>query len=317
MKRVYLWFTMLSLLMALNSCSYRTNKYEIITDSKVRNVQITLGAITNVTASGSEHTLNSMVTRSTTNSTNTDDTVNVSSEITSMPDSLTAYLVADETKGQYAQGEIVDTIVLKNKEVTTTNGIRQTSYTATDSVPAMKCKIYVTNYHAIKETLYHYFNTSISSLPDASQDLYLYGESNDDVDFSATKTANINIINPYAAVCIRDASPVSDTPVPKFMKTNAKEDTYYYYKPDSTATWYYLYILCPSDGTTSTSTNTEVKLIGVPEYTDKEYLLDKQITANNVYTYTFHSSTSDVNTGINIIANGFSGTSSSVINIFE
>lgn len=315
MKRVYLGFITFILLAVLSSCSYNSNRYEIIANTKVHNVQITIGAITNVTASQSEYKLNSMTTRS--NSISNNDTVNVSSEITSIPDSLTAYLVANESKGQYIQGEIVDTIVLKGKTSTTTNGIQQTTYTATDSVPAMKCKIYVTNYHGIKETLYYHFDASVSNLPDASQRLYLYGQSDDDIDFSTTKTVNINIRNLYAAVCIRNASPVTDNPVPEFMKTDTEKENIYYYKTDSTNTWYYLYILCPSDGTTSTSTNTAVKLKGVPEYTDKEYILDQQIIANNIYTYTFHSETSNVDTGINIIANGFSGTSNSTINVFE
>lgn len=317
MKRIYLGFITFILLAVLSSCSSSSKRHEIIVNTKVENVQINIGAITNITASESEHTLNNMTTRSINTCDDNSNVVDVPPEITSMPDSLTAYLIADESKGQYAQGEIVDTVVLKNKKTTVINGVRQTNYAAVDSVPAIKCKIYVTNYHKIKETLYSFFNVSIYNLPNASQELYLYGRSVDDIDFSRSKTAEINISNPYAAVCIREASPVMNNPVPEFIKADIEEETLYYYKTDSTNTWYYIYILCPLDGKTSTSTNTEVKLVGVPEYTNKKYILDKQIVANNVYTYTFHSGTSNVNTGINIIANGFSGTSSSVINVFE
>jgi hypothetical protein len=316
MKRVYFGFIIFISLTILNSCSSSSKKHEIIVNTKVENVQINIGAITNITASESEHTLNSMTTRAANTCNNNSNVVDVPPEITSMPDSLTAYFIADESKGQYVQGEIVDTVVLKNKKTTVINGVRQTNYTAVDSVPAIKCKIYVTNYHKIKETLYSYFNVSIYDLPNASQELYLFGRS-DDIDFSRSQMVEITISNPYAAVCIREASPVMNNPVPEFIKADIEEETLYYYKTDSTNTWYYLYILCPLDGKKSISTNTEVKLIGVPEYTNKKYILDKQIVANNVYTYTFHSGSSDVNAGINIIANGFSGTSSSVINVFE
>ena len=318
MKRTLLVSAILTNIVVMSSCSHHSGGDDELADAKVPNTLVTLGAFTNIKTVENEQPLQSMTTRATVEGIDSN-TVAVPSEITSMPDSLTAYIVADETRGQYIYGEIVDTTVLKGKTQTNADGTATTTYTATDSVPAMKCRVYVSNYHGIKETLNEPFQTSIADLPDASQTLYLYGASDDDIDFSMTKTTSIDINNSYSAVCIRHAAPVSSTAAPEYddLDEGKQKETLFYYKTDATGTWYYLYIRCPQDNVSSISAKTLVNLEGVAKFADQPYALEQPIIGNNVYTFTFHTGTDTTDAGINIIADPFQKTINEVINIFS
>ena len=196
-----------------------------------------------------------------------------------LPSTFKAYFVAAENKGQYQAGSMVKTVVVNDG----TNDI---------TVPAMKYKIYVTNYDI--DNIQN--NSDVeASLPESSSILYYYGSDEKDLDSSGI-IVDIALTEPYAAVAIYKNNCISSAPIYKDSSTYS-----------STGNWYYLYIR-----NSETSTKIPVSIAGNGTST---YALEKDISPKHVYQYTLSKSTTSTEGSLNITVNGFSNTYNSTINL--
>lgn len=192
-----------------------------------------------------------------------------------MPTSYNAYFVADETRGQYTQGQVVKTI-------TVNSGMNSVT------VPKIKTKVYVTNYlkpngNENQPNAWYTWNDAIQQLPQTSTTLNLYGFSS--IDYSTVKVGTVTLTNPYAAVMIKKNQWVNGIP-----KSYATSENYFL---DNATNWYILYIR-------NNNTNTEIP-ISIPGNPNQTYKLSKSITANKIYQYEINGNVGDVDGNLNIV----------------
>src|SRR5690606_31332953 len=100
------------------------------------------------------------------------------------PNQYTAYFVADETIGEeITKGELVKTLTVNEGDNTIT-------------LPAIKYKVYVTNYTGIGA--WYTWPDALQQLPITSNTLYMYG--NNTVDYYNEDSGEVIVETPYAAI---------------------------------------------------------------------------------------------------------------------
>ncbi|MCH3984811.1 MAG: hypothetical protein LKK21_06680 [Prevotella sp.] len=191
--------------------------------------------------------------------------VNVPDFVPEVPKQFTAYLIANENKNGYSINQFVDSVTVH----TGSNHI---------TVPAMKYKVYVSNYkYPGMETntwnWENWYSGHFSSpmewpFPGSTTILYLYGK-NEKMDFTNGAVGEIKMTNPYAAVCVYKNEYVRTPPI-AYTKGE-----YFSQKGN----WFYTYINCAS----SSRTNIGIMITPNIWYT---YFNDK-ISANQIYQYVF------------------------------
>ena len=193
-----------------------------------------------------------------------------------MPTSYQAYIVADETKGQYTQGQVLKTI-------TVADGMN------TITVPKMKVKVYVTNYikpntNTSAANAWYTWSTAIDQLPQTSHTLNLYGFNS--VDYSTTNTGMVTMTNPYGAIMIKKNQWVNGIPT--------SYDTNQAYFLDAATNWYILYIR-------NNNTNTKIP-INIPGNPNQHYTLSEVVTPNKINQYTINGNVGEIggNLGIGV-----------------
>lgn len=171
-----------------------------------------------------------------------------------LPQTFTAYFVANESKGQYQKHDLIQTEII---------GSGANSIT----VPKMEIAIYVTNFdgEATSQDDWYTWDNAVEQLPQTSHELYLYGKKT--INFANTLTGEVDVHNHYAAVMIQDNIWVADSP--------QSYDTSQLYESVSDD-WYNLYIR-------NSNTNTKIPLNVVSGVTT--YTLKRDIEANRVYQF--------------------------------
>lgn len=204
-----------------------------------------------------------------------------------MPTSYEAYIVADETKGQFTTGQYIKTI-------TVTAGMNSVS------LPKMKVKVYVTNYilpgaNTTANYAWYTWNNAIDQLPQTSQTLNLYGFNS--IDYSTVTSGTVTMTNPYGAVMIKKNQWVTGVPT--------SYDTNQAYFLDTATNWYILYIR-------NNNTNTKIP-ITIPGNPNTHYTLSEPVTANTINQYTINGNVGDIagNLGI-VVANLIDGISKQI-----
>lgn len=220
---------------------------------EVEEVNITLDAQSLITESQSTLTYNTM-------SYNTMSFDSTYQHI--VPQTFTAYVVAQETKGQYTQNQVV-------KSIQVTEGLQQIT------VPKMQLKFYITNYNhptsdEMQPNAWYCWNDAIQQLPQTSQNLFYLGSEFED--FNSTSSITVELENPYAAVMIKNNNWVSSAP--------SSYDTGENYFLDTCSNWYVLYIR-------NNNTNTKVP-INIPGNPNHHYTLSRSIEPNKSYQYTIN-----------------------------
>lgn len=242
----------LSFVMGLfaTSCSEDTiiNNYDVT----VENVEVTLDAKELINVSESVFNKTGNVT-----------TYNTAQDYTHVfPTSYKAYFVSKENRGNFTTGQVVKVIDV----VSGGNSV---------IVPKLDYDVYVTNY--IPTTLTDQFQTNAwytwstfqDQLPQTAQTLYLFGKTT--VDFKTVTVGNVDLVNYYAGVEIRNNSFVNGTPMSYHTSQN-------YFVGNSD--WYVLYIR-------NNTTNTKVP-VSMAGYNGTDYTLNKPIQANKIYKYTIN-----------------------------
>lgn len=196
------------------------------------------------------------------------------------PSTYKAYFVSKETRGEYMENEVIKIIDVKSGD----NEI---------TIPKLNYTVYVTNYE--KDELpytkfaWYTYPDALEQLPRTSHQLYLWGKS--DIDYSEVESGTVELINPYAAVMIRNNNWVNGFP--------KSYDTQQNYLLTSNQVWYIIY-------TRGNNTNTKVPL-KIREDLTKQLTLSYDIVPNQIYQYTIISpvdNTSEANLGITV--KGFS-----------
>jgi hypothetical protein len=191
--------------------------------------------------------------------------VNVPDFVPEVPKQFTAYLIANENKNGYSINQFVDSVTVH----TGSNHI---------TVPAMKYRVYVSNYKypGMETNTWswgNWYSGEFSNpmewpFPGSSTILYLYGK-NENMDFTNGAVGEIQMTNPYAAVCVYKNEYVKTPPI---AYTN---EEYFSQKGN----WYYTYINCAS----SLTTNIGIRIIPNWWYTT----FNDNISANQIYQYIF------------------------------
>lgn len=237
---------LLSLLVAFVSVFTACEKSEVITNNyNIEYVNVTLDATELVAIV--EKPMTKASTRSTT-----------AEYQHKFPESYTAYFVSKETKGEFKEGDIVDSLTVNSGS----NTIR---------IPKLKYKVYVTNYKH-KADKWYTWGDAVEQLPRSSDALYLIG--NNEIDYSTVTTGEVELTNPYAAVMIKKNKWTNGTPT----HYDNGNKPYELVKGD----WYLLYIR-----SNKTNTKVPISIAGNPNET---YTLDKPIQGNNIYQYTIDGS---------------------------
>lgn len=209
-------------------------------------------------------------------------TANVNAEYEHVfPSSYKAYFVSKQTKGEYTQGQVVKVIdvVAGNNTIT---------------IPKLDYDVYVTNYSHSADKWYTW-NDAIQQLPQSSHTLYLFGKNR--IDYSTVTEGQVELVNPYAAVMIKNNKWVNGTP--KFYGDGSN-----YF---SVTGWYVNYIR-------TGNTNTQVP-INIPGNPNTHYTLSRDINANEVYQYTINGSAGDQNGNLGIIVTPLTKLTKETINL--
>lgn len=156
-----------------------------------------------------------------------------------VPKQFTAYIVASDI---YSEGWIIKKYTAEvhtgSNYVTIQAPDHQVNYT-----------VYVTNYPQ-NFTDWYIWPDALKQMPESTTELYLYGKSK--LNFTSNKngggvlTGEVEMTNPYAAVCVYNNNYVTGNPS-DWSGTTALSDN-----------WYYLYINCfwgPASGTALTTIN--------------------------------------------------------------
>lgn len=184
------------------------------------------------------------------------------------PEFANVIFVADETKGKYTQGQVIEYMNLSTN----------TAHTIT--IPALKYKVYATNYNHdmpqkgdMVQGKWYTNNNAFSQMPGASTTLLMHGSAT--IDYSvANATGEVTMTNPYSAVMIRNNENLHTTVAPLFQGQNGRD----YILVDNNK-WYLLYIR-------ANTTNTKVTLAYNVNNTNFVNLT-KNIVANKIYQYTY------------------------------
>lgn len=192
-----------------------------------------------------------------------------------LPTSYKAYFVADETKGQYVQHQVVQVIDV----VSGMNSI---------TVPKMKVKVYVTNYDhpnydETQPNAWYTWNDAKQQLPQTSHTLNLHGFNS--IDYGVETVGEVTVTNPYSAVMIKNNQWVSSAP--------SSYDTNQNYTLVAMDEWYLLYIR-----NNNTNTKIPISIAGNP---NQHYTLSKAIQANKIYQYTINGNVLEDDGNLNII----------------
>ena len=156
---------------------------------------------------------------------------NIINFVPEVPTKFTAYFIANETKNGYSINQFVDSIPV---------------YTGSNyiTVPAMKYKVYVSNYKDPGREINgyggdwydgYYTDPMQWPFPESSTTLYLYGDSA--LDFTNSVSGEVKLINPFAAIAIYNNQYVIGYP-------------FYFSHSETTSVlttdkqWYYLYVNC-------------------------------------------------------------------------
>ena len=191
------------------------------------------------------------------------------------PESYTAYFVSKESKGEFTKGQIVDSIQVKSGD----NNIR---------IPKLSYDVYVTNYkHQSKDWIK--WKDAVQQLPQTSDKLYLLGSNS--IDYSKVKAGQVELVNPYAAVMIKDNRWVSGTP-------KAYDTGQDYFKASG---WYILYLR-----NNKVNTQVPIEVAGNP---NKHITLNQSIEANNIYQFILDGSVELLENGnLGVIVKDFTKT---------
>lgn len=171
-----------------------------------------------------------------------------------LPATFTAYFVANENKGQYRTGDLIQTEIINDGANAVT-------------VPKMKIAIYVTNFDdvATLQDGWYTWDNAIEQLPKTSHELYLYGKNT--IDFDKTLSGEVDVYNPYAAVMIKKNDWVTGSP------QSYDSNELYELVTDN---WYNLYIRL-------NNTNTKIPIKSV--HGNTSYTLNREITPNRIYQF--------------------------------
>ena len=206
-----------------------------------------------------------------------------------VPQTFTAYVVAQETKGQYTQNQVV-------KSIQVTEGLQQIT------VPKMKLKFYITNYDKpnhdeMQPYAWYSWGTAKEQLPQTSQNLFYLGSKFQD--FNSSSSITVELENPYAAVMIKDNNWVSSAP--------SSYDTNENYFLDTNTNWYVLYIR-------NNNTNTKVP-INIPGNPNQNYTLIRSIEPNKSYQYTINGNVLENDGNLDVVINPIEVGGSEEINL--
>lgn len=192
-----------------------------------------------------------------------------------VPQTFTAYVVAQETKGQYVQNQVI-------KSIQVTEGMQQVT------VPKMKLKFYITNYNHLtsdemQPNAWYSWSDAIQQLPQTSQNLFYLGSESED--FNLNSSITVQLENPYAAVMIKNNNWVSSAP--------SSYDTNENYFLGTNSNWYVLYIR-------NNDTNTKVP-INIPGNPNQHYTLKRSIEPNKSYQYTINGNVLEDGGNLNVV----------------
>ena len=191
------------------------------------------------------------------------DGVTVPDFVPKVPNTFTAYFVANENTTKYPtakdNAQVIDSVTVH----TGNNYI---------TVPAMKYKVFVTNYSNGNEMNYpgwsnwYTYPDALGQLPAGCTTLYLYGK-NENMDFTNGAVGEIQMTNPYAAVCVYNNNYILQPPhdnngLTDFVLSNNK--------------WYYCYIRSLNSTITAN--------IAINKSTNYKGIIE-QVSANNIYQY--------------------------------
>lgn len=273
MKKFLFAFVAMFGLMTLVSCSEDTtiNNYDVT----VENVTIPFGLQSIVTEADGVFEKGG---KNTTYGTSTDFD-NTYQHV--LPTSATAIFVADETKGKYTQGQVIEVLSL------TTNTLH------TITIPALKYKVYATNYnHEIPQKgdmvqgKWYTNSNAFGQMPQSTTTLLLHGSAS--IDYSVVNpTGVVTMKNPYSAVMVKKNENVHATTAPLYYGNNAN----YTSVGSGNNSWYLLYIR-------ANTTNTKVTL--AYNVNNNNFVnLNTTIEPNKIYQYTYRG-VSDVDGGFTL-----------------
>lgn len=184
-----------------------------------------------------------------------------------IPSEFTAYFVANETKGEFVKGELVETLNV------TTGDNRIT-------IPMMEFTVYVSNFN--KNGDWYTYNGSIGTaidahFPKSSDKLFLYGSKVIDYSDHNDLVGSVDLENPYSSVMIKDNQWVTGTPV---AYSDGRAAYSLVGQPDENGhQWFNRYIRLDTSNT------------GVPlKHLDNEYKIDHKLDANVIYQFVFDGS---------------------------
>lgn len=206
-----------------------------------------------------------------------------------VPQTFTGYIVAQETKGQYTQHQVI-------KSIQVTEGLNQIT------VPKMKLKFYITNYNhpsndEMQPNAWYCWNDAKQQLPQTSQNLFYLGSESED--FNSSLSITVQLENPYAAVMIKNNKWVNSAPSSYDTKEN--------YFLDANTNWYVLYIR-------NNNTNTKVP-INIPGNPNQHYTLSRSIEPNKSYQYTINGNVLEDDGNLNVVINPIEVGGSEEINL--
>lgn len=187
-----------------------------------------------------------------------------------IPSEFTAYFIANETKGEFTKGELVETLTVNKGD----NRI---------TIPMMELTVYVTNFNKKGEW---YTNSKAVEvhLPKSSDKLYLFGSKDIDYSDADNLAESIDLLNPYAAVMIKNNQWLTGTPV-VYSDGRAKYSLVGQ-EDENGHKWYNRYIRLSTSNT------------GVPlKHLDSEYKIDHALEANMIYQFIFDGSVPVTNDG--------------------
>lgn len=193
-----------------------------------------------------------------------------------VPQTFTAYVVAQETKGQYTQNQVV-------KSIQVTEGMQQVT------VPKMQLKFYITNYDnpnsdEMQPDAWYAWADAKEQLPQTSHNLFYLGSKSED--FSSSSSIIVQLGNPYAAVMIKNNNWISSAP-------SSYYDGNQEYFLDIPSNWYVLYIR-------NNNTNTKVP-INIPGNPNQHYTLSRSIEPNKSYQYTINGNVLEDGGNLNVV----------------
>ena len=295
MKKLFFSIAALAAIVVMGSCS-KDSSLNNQTVKSVGNVNVSLNVNSGIDVSESSSSLNNQTAKSETStragiSTRADGTAGVNNPTTNFaptyPTSYTAYFVAKGDQNGYKDGEIVRVVTIDNATAPTKDNPNVVTNTKI-TVPALDYNIIVTNYTPTTNapTAGGTWSDFETSLPTSSTTLYLYGQKENNLSSSTTTvvTANVTLDNNYAAVCVAHNNFVTG------VTYNVGQNAYTDGTSDNSGVgkWYYLYVRANSTSgfDDALNTNSTLTIHNITNVTS--YILNRGISAGNVYQYTIN-----------------------------